>query len=105
MDPVRDLVTARPDFFANRAAWRDRAARINDFIFMSNGLSNAYLLTAGASRVIINTGMGFEAPTHKKVFDAVHPGGAGSKGSHSPASSRALFLNCLRRFPSTLIAQ
>jgi glyoxylase-like metal-dependent hydrolase (beta-lactamase superfamily II) len=74
MDPVRELVAARPDFFANRAAWRDRAARINDFIFMSSGLSNAYLLTAGANRVIINTGMGFEAPTHKKVFDAVHPG-------------------------------
>jgi glyoxylase-like metal-dependent hydrolase (beta-lactamase superfamily II) len=74
MDPVRELVAARPDFFANRAACRDAAARLNDFIYMSSGLSNAYLLTVGASRVIINTGMGFEAPTHKKVFDAVHPG-------------------------------
>jgi len=74
MDPVRELVAARPDFFANRAAWRGEAARIGDFIHMSNGLSNAYMLTAGASRVIINTGMGFEAPTHKRVFDAVHRG-------------------------------
>jgi glyoxylase-like metal-dependent hydrolase (beta-lactamase superfamily II) len=74
MDSVRQLVASRPDFFANRAAWLDRAVRINDFIYMSNGLSNAYMLTTGAGRVIINTGMGFEAPTHKKVFDAVHAG-------------------------------
>jgi glyoxylase-like metal-dependent hydrolase (beta-lactamase superfamily II) len=74
MDPVRELVEARPDFFANRAAWLDRAARINEFIYMSKGLSNAYLLATPAGRIIINTGMGFEAPTHKKVFDAVHGG-------------------------------
>jgi glyoxylase-like metal-dependent hydrolase (beta-lactamase superfamily II) len=75
MDPVRELVAARPDFFANRAAALDRAVRLNDFIYMSNGLSNAYMLTtADAGRVIINTGMGFEAPIHKRVFDAVHPG-------------------------------
>jgi glyoxylase-like metal-dependent hydrolase (beta-lactamase superfamily II) len=75
MDPVRELVAARPDFFANRSAWLDRAVALNDFIYMSNGLSNAYMLTtADAGRVIINTGMGFEAPTHKRVFDAVHPG-------------------------------
>ena len=74
MDPVRQLVASRPDFFENRAAWLDQAVRVNDFIYMSNGLSNAYLLKTGAGRVIINTGMGFEAPTHKKLFDAVHPG-------------------------------
>ena len=74
MDSVTQLVASRPDFFANRAAWLDRAVRINDFIYMSNGLSNAYMLTTRAGRVIINAGMGFEAPTHKKVFDAVHAG-------------------------------
>ena len=51
MDPVRQMVVSRPDFFANRAAWLDRAARINDFIYMSNGLSNSYMLTTGAGRV------------------------------------------------------
>jgi glyoxylase-like metal-dependent hydrolase (beta-lactamase superfamily II) len=74
MDLVAQLVAARPDFFANRAAWLERAVAINDFIHMSYGLSNAYLLRTSAGRVIINTGMGFEAPTHKRVFDAVQAG-------------------------------
>lgn len=74
MDPVRQLVQERPDFFANHIAQSREAVRINEFIYMSAGLSNAYLLTTGAGRVIINTGMGFEAPAHKQAFDAVCPG-------------------------------
>jgi len=74
VDPVRHLVEQRPDFFENRAADLDEAVRINDFIYMSTGLSNSYMLMTGAGRIIINTGMGFEAPTHKRVFDAVCPG-------------------------------
>ena len=74
MDLVRQLVAARPDFFANRAAWLERAVAVNDFIHLSYGLSNAYMLSTPAGRVIINTGMGFEAPTHKRVFDAIQAG-------------------------------
>lgn len=74
MDVVRQLVESRPDFFANRPAHLEQAVKINDFIYMSNGLSNAYLIVTEAGRVVINTGMGFEAPTHKKVFDAVGSG-------------------------------
>ncbi len=74
MDIVKQLVEERPDFFANRPAWLERAVPINDFIYMSYGLSNAYMLCTTAGRVIINTGMGFEAPTHKRVFDAVQEG-------------------------------
>jgi alkyl sulfatase BDS1-like metallo-beta-lactamase superfamily hydrolase len=32
------------------------------------------MITAGDERVIVNTGMGWEAPHHKALFDAVHPG-------------------------------
>lgn len=74
VDIVRQLVGQRPDFFSNRIANQDRAVAINDFIHMSIGLSNAYMVTTPAGRVIINTGMGIEAPVHKKVFDAVCPG-------------------------------
>jgi len=74
MDIVKQLVESRPDFFANRIADLDEAIRINDFIYMSIGLSNAYMVLAGKDRIIINTGMGFEALTHKKVFDAIRPG-------------------------------
>lgn len=74
MDPVKALVDSRPDFFANRPAYLDKAIKINDFIYMSIGLSNAYMLLTDAGRIIINTGMGFEAPIHKKIFDEVCPG-------------------------------
>lgn len=74
MDPVRQLVQERPDFFANRPAHREEPIRINDFIWMSPGLSAAYMLVTDAGRVIINTGMGFEAPVHKQAFDSVCPG-------------------------------
>jgi alkyl sulfatase BDS1-like metallo-beta-lactamase superfamily hydrolase len=47
------------------------AQRINDFIHLSEGLSNSFLLTTAEGRIIINTGMGFEAPVHKANFDAI----------------------------------
>lgn len=74
MDPVRQLVEARPDFFDNRPARLNEAQKINDFIYMSYGLSNSYMVVTDAGRVIINTGMGFETPTHKRIFDAVCAG-------------------------------
>lgn len=74
MDIVKNLVERRPTFFDHRPACQEAATPINDFIFMSQGLSNAYLVKTSAGRVIINTGMGFEAPVHKKVFDQVCAG-------------------------------
>lgn len=74
MDPVRQLVEERPDFFANHVANQERATPINDFIYMSTGLSNSYMVLTGAGRIIINTGMGFEAPLHKQLYDAVCEG-------------------------------
>jgi alkyl sulfatase BDS1-like metallo-beta-lactamase superfamily hydrolase len=44
---------------------------INDFIYLSEGLSNCFLLTTNEGRIVINTGMGFEAPVHKANFDSV----------------------------------
>lgn len=74
MDIVKKLVEERPGFFANRPAHQAQATKLNEFIYMSQGLSNAYMVLTQAGRVIINTGMGFEAQVHKKVFDAVCPG-------------------------------
>ncbi|MBV6424771.1 MAG: hypothetical protein NAOJABEB_02585 [Steroidobacteraceae bacterium] len=74
MDVVRKLVESRPDFFANRSAHLERAIPIGDFIWQSTGLSNAYAVRTPAGRVIINTGMGFEAPVHKRLFDTACPG-------------------------------
>lgn len=74
MDIVEDLVAHRPLFFAARPAHQEQATRLAEGIYMSEGMSNAYMVVTPAGRVIINTGLGFEAPVHKRVFDAVCPG-------------------------------
>jgi alkyl sulfatase BDS1-like metallo-beta-lactamase superfamily hydrolase len=45
--------------------------QINDFIHMSEGFSNTFLLTTREGRIIVNTGLGMEAPIHKKNFAAI----------------------------------
>jgi alkyl sulfatase BDS1-like metallo-beta-lactamase superfamily hydrolase len=63
----------RPGADALRPASAEKAEQIAPGIWCSPGLSNAYLLTTGAGRVIVNTGMGFEGPVHRANFDAVDP--------------------------------
>lgn len=45
--------------------------KFNDFVYLSEGLSNCFLLTTGEGRIVVNTGMGLEAPIHKRNFDSV----------------------------------
>jgi glyoxylase-like metal-dependent hydrolase (beta-lactamase superfamily II) len=68
------LTKSRPGAFDIGPAGLDTAVRINDFIYMSTGTSNAYLVVTPAGNVVINTGMGFEAPRHKRLFEAVDSG-------------------------------
>lgn len=44
-----------------------------DGVWLSPGLSNSFLVQTDEGRVVINTGMGLEAPVHKRVYDAVDP--------------------------------
>jgi alkyl sulfatase BDS1-like metallo-beta-lactamase superfamily hydrolase len=44
-------------------------SRVNDFISMSEGNSNAYLIETPEGNVLINSGMGFEAPVHHSNFN------------------------------------
>ena len=62
---------SRPGADAMRPAAAETAEQIAPGLWCSPGLSNAYLLTTGEGRVIINTGMGFEGPVHRANFDAV----------------------------------
>ena len=41
-----------------------RCERINDFVVMSEGFSNVYLLETEGPSVMVNSGMGVEAPVH-----------------------------------------
>jgi glyoxylase-like metal-dependent hydrolase (beta-lactamase superfamily II) len=71
-DPVRDLVDSRP-FGPEvlRAANAPEAVLVAPEIYMSPGTSNAYMITGSGERLIINTGLGFEALVHKRNFDAI----------------------------------
>ena len=64
----------RPGGHQIQPASQPEATKINDFIYLSEGLSNAFLITTSEGRIVINTGMGFEAPIHKRNFDAVDDG-------------------------------
>ena len=64
----------RPGGFDILPASPDRFRPINDFIHVSEGLSNSYLITTDEGRLVINTGMGFEAPVHKKNYESAGEG-------------------------------
>ncbi|HVM98126.1 MAG TPA: MBL fold metallo-hydrolase, partial [Candidatus Acidoferrales bacterium] len=68
------LWRSRPSGFDIHPATHVRHQAINDFIFLSEGTSNTYVIVTSAGRVVVNTGLGFEAPVHKKYFDSVDNG-------------------------------
>lgn len=47
---------------------RFEAERINDFIVMSEGYSNTYLIETPEGSILVNAGMGFEAPVHYENY-------------------------------------
>jgi alkyl sulfatase BDS1-like metallo-beta-lactamase superfamily hydrolase len=65
------LWRSRPDAFSMLPATTVRQKQVADAIYLSEGYSNAFLVTTPGGRVVINSGMGFEAPVHKRYFDAI----------------------------------
>ena len=47
---------------------------VDGLVYRSGGTTAAHMVLTDSGRVIVNTGMGYEAPHHKRVFDAVRPG-------------------------------
>jgi alkyl sulfatase BDS1-like metallo-beta-lactamase superfamily hydrolase len=68
------LYRTRPGGFDIQPACMPEARRLTDFLYMSEGLSTSYLVVTDEGRVVVNTGMGFEAPIHKRNYDAVDDG-------------------------------
>jgi len=66
-----EYVREQPDFFAVGPASEPAAIGMGAGIWCSPGLSNAYLITSADGRIVVNTGMWFEAKVHKRNFDAV----------------------------------
>ena len=67
------LFRTRPDAFAIEPATPGTLA-LGGSIHLSEGLSNSYLVITPHGRVVINTGMGFEAPIHRTNYDAIDDG-------------------------------
>lgn len=65
------IYLSRPGGFEIRPASMPAARELAPGIYVSEGLSNTYLVTTTEGRIIINTGMGFETPIHKRNFDAI----------------------------------
>ena len=74
MTDTEPIWRSRPGADAMAPASAERAQQVAPGIWCSPGLSNSYLLTTNDGRVVVNTGMGFEAPVHRANFDAVDPG-------------------------------
>ena len=68
------LWRSRPTAFDIAPATTVRHGAINDFVHVSEGTTNSYLIVTPAGRIIVNTGLGFEAPVHKAYFDSVDRG-------------------------------
>jgi glyoxylase-like metal-dependent hydrolase (beta-lactamase superfamily II) len=66
-----DFVRGQPDFFAVGPASAPAAIDVDAGIWCSPGMSSSYLITTADGRVVVNTGMWFEAGTHKRNYDAV----------------------------------
>ncbi len=74
-DQVDHLIDTRPGRELLVPTYDDAAHPVVDgLVYRSGGTTAAYLVLTDAGRVIVNTGMGFEAPHHKRLFDAVRPG-------------------------------
>jgi alkyl sulfatase BDS1-like metallo-beta-lactamase superfamily hydrolase len=71
MSDFEPIYRSRPGADAMAPAAAPQATKVAPGIWVSPGLSNAYLLTTDDGRIIVNTGMGFESLVHKANFDAV----------------------------------
>ena len=61
----------RPGAAGMQAATDAPPVDLGDDVWMSPGWSNSYLLPTDDGRVVINTGMGFEGPLHRRAYDTV----------------------------------
>lgn len=68
------LWRSRPSAFEILPATTVRHRAVNDFVHLSEGLSNSYLVVTREGRVVVNAGMGFEGPVHKAYYDSVDRG-------------------------------
>lgn len=65
---VSPLVASRPGSLSIKFADQEEPVRINDFIWMSEGSSNTYLIQTRDGDILVNSGLGVEASVHRRCF-------------------------------------
>ena len=73
-EQVDHLIDTRPGKELLDHNYDSEVVEVSPGIFRSAGSTAAYMIVHSEGRIIVNTGMGYEAPHHKKLFDAVCPG-------------------------------
>ena len=70
-EQVDHLIDTRPGKELLTPVYDDPAYPIVDgLIYRSAGTTATYMILTDNGRIIVNTGMGYEAPHHKRVFDS-----------------------------------
>jgi glyoxylase-like metal-dependent hydrolase (beta-lactamase superfamily II) len=65
------LTRERPGSMDLRLADHDSALRVHPRVWLSPGSTNTYLVTTDDGNVLINTGLGIEAPVHQRCYAAI----------------------------------
>lgn len=73
-EQVDDLIDHRGGKELLAHVYDEAAVPITDVILRSSGATAAHVLLHGEGRIVVNTGMGYEAVHHKRIFDAAAPG-------------------------------
>jgi glyoxylase-like metal-dependent hydrolase (beta-lactamase superfamily II) len=70
---VDRLIDERPGRELLHLRYDEAAVQVHERVWRSTGTTASYLVDCGRERVIVNCGMGFEAPHHKHLFAQVRP--------------------------------
>ena len=74
-EQVDQLIDTRPGKELLTPVYDDPAHPVvEDLVYRSGGTTASYMVLTNGGRLIVNTGMGYEAPHHKRIFDAIRPG-------------------------------
>jgi len=71
---VDQLIDERPGRVLLNVPYDDKAVKVHDRVYRSAGATASYMIDAGGKRVIVNTGMGYEAPHHRALYAELDAG-------------------------------
>ena len=73
-EEVDALIDTRPGRVLLHVPYDTEALQIHPRVYRSAGTTASYAVDAGSQRMIVNSGMGFEAPHHRRLFSELELG-------------------------------